>query len=54
MSFLTTRVERMNACDNISELSRELVLLAISFTTAELRVFCTGLCQRGGSLRPNR
>ena len=37
----------MNACDNISGLSRELVLLAISFTTAELRVFCTGLCQRG-------
>jgi hypothetical protein len=41
----------MNACDNISGLSRELVLLAISFTAEDLRLFRTGLCQRGGALR---
>jgi hypothetical protein len=38
----------MNARDNISGLSRELVLLAISFTAEDLQLFRTGLCQRGG------
>jgi hypothetical protein len=37
----------MNACDNISGLSRELVSLAISLTTAELRVFVQ-VCAKEG------
>jgi hypothetical protein len=43
----------MHACDNISELSRELVLLAISYNCGIAGVLYRFVPKRG-SLRPNQ